>query len=616
LVLLTWLPVVLAEKKLECTSGEQTLYAVGLCVAILGFFTTIGVSAERVSVDNIEAERVLDMEQDTADKGKESSGGERSEHELDKEKSEGEGGVVHHKHIEMTINTEDVATVPDVPELTGVVSGRPKEDVEQSKTLLVAISSVLFALLVWVFLGFLSACLDQDESHINAFFVVICFMGVVTAMMFTCAVRVVLRVQHKDKWDTVRRGCHVFIGVAILGLFITVGSLYIELGSPFPFKCLPGSFSDEHLWNNKCNPCPQGYYCPGGYSSKLDCPNGAYCVAGVERGTDCPAGFYGGTVNSTRPQCWGECPEDTFSTGGQVACGACPRSPANVEIEIFTGFQRKTQGFLFDANSAPAVCSGHSCNHTTGCQCQPGFSGASCEFTSLLQGVKLRSFKQRQAPEVSKSEQLCAGHAACETAPPPIFDSAVTTYYAAVPYSDPAYAEVSPWLTANASSEVDGPSGKQATVTGEWSRIQKLALGVNPLSVQVNSSDGKSSTTYTINVELKNSTVPELSSCNTVQNFGKALFPTFQSSVFTYELELGTIPAVDLMPVAKELGKVTYKCIGNGFSQVYAEVNSTHPMKVDLSDNPPNGRECWVLVTAMDTVSTQKYVIKVKRTVA
>jgi hypothetical protein len=49
---------------------------------------------------------------------------------------------------------------------------------------------------------------------------------------------------------------------------------------------------------------------------------------------------------------------------------------------------------------------------------------------------------------------------------------------------------------------------------------------------------------------------------------------------------------------------------------VYAEVNSTHPMKVDLSDNPPNGRECWVLVTAMDTVSTQKYVIKVKRTVA
>ncbi len=72
-----------------------------------------------------------------------------------------------------------------------------------------------------------------------------------------------------------------------------------------------------YLENNKCIPCPSGYYCPDGVK-KIQCEKGYYCANGMSH-TPCPAGTYSDSVGATASS---TCKGCSTNNGNMSAAGA------------------------------------------------------------------------------------------------------------------------------------------------------------------------------------------------------------------------------------------------------------------------------------------------------
>ena len=144
-----------------------------------------------------------------------------------------------------------------------------------------------------------------------------------------------------------------------LGQYTGIGDIcpegtFCPEGSTVPRECLAGTYNDQP-GQEKCNPCPAGYYCLGNTVSFINntCPSGHYCP-----------------FNTTQPYQY-PCPPGTFNNlTGQTTDSSCVACPGGSYCEG-------------NGNSWPTglcspgwYCSGSATSSMTtthGDQCQPGY---------------------------------------------------------------------------------------------------------------------------------------------------------------------------------------------------------------------------------------------------
>lgn len=98
-------------------------------------------------------------------------------------------------------------------------------------------------------------------------------------------------------------------------------------------KCSPGSYGN-HPQRLKCDPCPAGFFCPGGTTGPRvhPCPQGAFCPLESEEPRACPPGTRGTISMATAASDCSPCAPKTYQhESNKTACKQCGSSADSTE---------------------------------------------------------------------------------------------------------------------------------------------------------------------------------------------------------------------------------------------------------------------------------------------
>ncbi|MEY5025929.1 MAG: hypothetical protein RLZZ244_1457, partial [Verrucomicrobiota bacterium] len=180
----------------------------------------------------------------------------------------------------------------------------------------------------------------------------------------------------------------------------------------------------------------------------------------------------------------------------------------------------------------------------------------------------------------------------------PGFASGVTSYAVSVPYATSALSITPVVADATASMKVNGGT----VVSGSASAPVALAVGLNPVVVEVTAQDGVTVKTYTVGVtRAQPSTNANLAGLYPSTG---VLSPVFRSTVMEYGLNLGTpVLSLRMRALTQQSGatlRVNGAALGSG---VWSG-------SIGL---PVGSSEVQVEVTAEDGVTVKRYVVRVSR---